>query len=642
MSPSTAKLPRAVTVWLLVCVYLNCLGWVLSAVSQLNFAGYAAGLLLGAALSYGFRRRLFPEGPAGGARKRNWGKRFRRPFAAAFLVLAGLALLGGALHPPTNYDGLAYRVPRILYWFQAGHWEWIHTNFHRLNTRSCGWEWVAAPLLLFTRTDRLLFLINGFSFLLLPGLFFSLLTRLGVSRRAAWYWMWLLPSGYCYTLQAASIANDLFSGMLALMALDFGLRARANRSLPDLWCSILAAAMMTGAKSSTIPLGLPWLVVVLPVIGLLFRRLTMTLLVGGAALLASFLPMAALNIKNCGDWTGNAAEHLVIGNGDAMLHIGHNIFVLFTENLVPPVFPLASTWNHLMVRLIPPGLAAAMAKSFETGAAELRLPEMQIEENAGIGCGLMLLLGASWLAGRRARSPAVGKPRQFVLLHLGTLVAVFPFLIKGAFATTARLFNPYYGYLAPILLGGSAQGTVVRRNWWRWSAYGVFALSAMVLIISPARPLWPVQTVLSRVGADRQGHLWQRARTVYSVYAHRPDAFAAALEALPTDAGLVGLVTWDDPEFALWKPLGGRRFRHVLPADSLAVLKSAGVQYVLVSQDKFSLVFPGTVAEWLTRMDARVLRKIPLTLRAEVGGVEWLLVEIGFGPPEPAPAPKAR
>ena len=159
-------------------------------------------------------------------RRQKFRRRFRRPFPLAFLILAALAFLGGALHPPTNYDALAYRIPRVLHWLAVGQWHWIHTIFDRLNDRSCGIEWVSAPFIALLKTDRWLFLINVVSFLLLPGLVFSVFTRLGVRRRVAWHWMWLVPTGYCLVLQAGSIGNDLFGATFALAAVDFALRAK--------------------------------------------------------------------------------------------------------------------------------------------------------------------------------------------------------------------------------------------------------------------------------------------------------------------------------------------------------------------------------------------------------------------------------
>ena len=198
-------------------------------------------------------------------------RRFRKPFPLAFLVLALLAFLGGALHAPTNYDALAYRVPRVLHWLAADQWHWIHSFFDRINNRSCGIEWVSAPFLALLHTDRLLFLINVFSFLLLPGLVFSLFTRLGVRRRVAWHWMWLAPTGYCFVLQAGSIGNDLFGATFALAAVDFALRANLSRSSRDFFASGLAAAMMTSAKTSSLPLLLPWAIAFLPSLKLILR-----------------------------------------------------------------------------------------------------------------------------------------------------------------------------------------------------------------------------------------------------------------------------------------------------------------------------------------------------------------------------------
>ena len=97
-------------------------------------------------------------------------RRFRRPLPFCFAALAVLIFLGGAIHPPGNYTGLAYRAGRVLQWLSHGHWFWIDTEDYRMNDRACGIEWLSAPLLLFTNSTRGLFLVNFLPFLLLPGL----------------------------------------------------------------------------------------------------------------------------------------------------------------------------------------------------------------------------------------------------------------------------------------------------------------------------------------------------------------------------------------------------------------------------------------------------------------------------------------
>src|SRR5258705_12461599 len=118
-----------------------------------------------------------------------------------------------------------------------------------MNDRACGIEWLSAPLLLFTKSDRGLFLLNFIPFLLLPGVVFSLFRRLGVRPKVAWQWMWLLPTGYTFLLQAGSTGNDTFPTIYALAAIDFACRAIVSRRSSDFWHSILSVALLTGAKA---------------------------------------------------------------------------------------------------------------------------------------------------------------------------------------------------------------------------------------------------------------------------------------------------------------------------------------------------------------------------------------------------------
>ena len=82
--------------------------------------------------------------------------RFRRPWPFCFAVLSIAIFAGAILYPPSNHTALSYRTPRVLHWLAEGHWYWIHTPDYRMNNRACGIEWLSAPLLLFTRSDRLI------------------------------------------------------------------------------------------------------------------------------------------------------------------------------------------------------------------------------------------------------------------------------------------------------------------------------------------------------------------------------------------------------------------------------------------------------------------------------------------------------
>src|SRR6266480_5288150 len=162
---------NAVLLWIWSCAYFNCVGWTLSALHQLNAAGYTAALVLWfIALLIWWKKTSDKSWSL-----RCWQKprrRFARPLPLMFLILAAMAFVGGAIYAPSNYDALAYRIPRVLHWLAAGQWHWIHTTFPRLNNRSCGIEWVSAPFIALFKTERFLFVINFCSLLRLPGLIF--------------------------------------------------------------------------------------------------------------------------------------------------------------------------------------------------------------------------------------------------------------------------------------------------------------------------------------------------------------------------------------------------------------------------------------------------------------------------------------
>ena len=196
--------------WILVSAFLSCSGWLLSALGQLDTVGYVFVLVVGLALWVVLGRkacgRLHWKLPAG---KFRW--RYTHALPALFLLFACLAALGGMLYAPNNFDGLSYRFPRLLHWIAEHRWHWIATCEGRMNISATGFEWLMAPLFAITHSDRLFFLINLVSYALLPGLTYATFTGLGVSKRQAWAWMWLLPCGYGFVLQAGSIGNDAFA-----------------------------------------------------------------------------------------------------------------------------------------------------------------------------------------------------------------------------------------------------------------------------------------------------------------------------------------------------------------------------------------------------------------------------------------------
>ena len=621
-------MPTLVLLWVWFCAYLNCAGWTLSALHQLNARGYASALLLWLiALLIWKQKTDVKICPRDHCRK--FLRRFRKPFPLAFFILAAMAFLGGAIYPPTNYDALAYRIPRVLHWLAADQWQWIHTIFPRVNNRSCGIEWVSAPFIALLKTDRFLFLINVISFLFLPGLVFSVFTRLGVRRRVAWHWMWIAPTGYCFLLQAGSIGNDLFGAVFALAAVDFALRAKISGSSRDIFASVLAAALMTSAKLSSLPLLLPWAIAILPSLKLFFRWPVRTAAVCAIAIAASGLPTMILNAKFSGDWLGAGLNHGNVKNA-AILKTGANAGLLAVQNLEPPVFPFTAAWDREVSNVIPASLTLKISDvMIEPRAASFSTDEMQMEENAGLGFGVSALFLVSVVGSifMRQKKNSSHISIWLVCVRWSPVISLLAVMTQSNLSGIARILTPYYLLLLPPLLVCGGHEPLVKKNWWRASALAVFLLAAGLLIISPARPLFPVQTILRKIQMPNS-HLVARVKEVYSVYGNRNDGFAPARAILPPDLKILGMVTFDDPETSLWRPFSSRRIEHVCPGDTAADLKARGVEYILLREQAVGQWFNCPLDVWLKQMNARVVKKIPLDLRASSGPLDWYLVKL--------------
>jgi hypothetical protein len=672
-----------IRIWIWISVVATAAGWILSAVGQLNRTGYV--VFFGAATSlYIFGRKRFgwSPGPVSLNPKKLW-RRFRRPWPLCFAVISVLVFLAAVLYPPSNHTALSYRTPRVLHWLAEGHWHWIHTADYRMNNRACGIEWLSAPLLLFTRTDRLIVLLNFFPFLLLPGLIFSVCRRLGVKGRVAWNWMWLLPSGYNFLLQAGSAGNDTFPTVYALAAMDFGCRAWSSRRLGDLWMSGLAAALLVGAKASNLPLVLPWALLVIPLLSLARRRPVLTGAIVLLAMLVSFLPTAILNIVYCHDWSGLNLERKGMDMKNPLVGIWGNVVLFLVENLAPPFFPLAGWWNQNALSVLPHAIVAPMVANFEDGFH--RLGELPTEDATGIGFGISVLVVGSLLgslvyrikarriagvayheyarevetvdvtsAGSKRpqkgsaneRSLKEGSNEIWQLLNwpsgrgvpplirrcalVAPWIALLAYCMKSGMVSGARLISPYYPLLLPLVLVISGSDKVVRSAFWRVLVWANLILAVAVLIVTPGRPLWPAQTILSRLHARRPANrAVERALEVYKVYGIRWDPIAKVRELLPPTEKTIGFMgSEDDIDVSLWRPFGSRRVEHVLLSDTVEEIRQRRILYVVVGGSH--LMQQGlTLESWLKGTRGNLIGSISATVKVYEGSQDWYVVLLG-------------
>ena len=615
--------------WILFSAWCPVSGWALSALGWLNRAGECGSVVLfGLAVALLWR----PLELAESERARGWPwLRSRRLLPRFWRLIAALALIGGIAYAPNNYDYLTYRFPRLLYWSWEQGWYWIPTINGRMNISGTQFEWMMAPLFILFKTDRLFFLINFIAYLFLPGLVFSVFRGLGISARISWWWMWVLPCGYCFVLQAASVGNDAFAAVYLLAALHYLFRARATGSMKNLALSTLAIALLTGAKASNLPLVLPWVVLLYFTRGPVFAQ-ARPVVVAGTLLLAavaSFLPTALLNHAHTGDFFGDPTNGGHMKVEEPIGGIVGNLLQIGSQNLAPPLWYKEVSWNAD----VPSFLRPMLSRSFPR--LDITLREFPGEEGAGIGLGCTvgaaLFLAVGLWARIFARGPAARRRAEARWIAGAVAIAALVYMAKIATEAAPRVVTPYYPLIiASVLVLAALDGRVMRGRFWKCAGFLVMLSAVPMLVLSPSRPLFPAPWVSASIGQHGPPGLRARFEAVYEVYGRRAFAFQEITALLPPDERVVGfLQNGDTSEVSLWRPFGSRKVVEVTPDDSAEEIHGRGIHLVVVSDDALVWSLHTDISHLLARWSARVVAEKKVALKVQQGGSGlWYVVKV--------------
>ncbi|HEX9048346.1 MAG TPA: hypothetical protein VF988_15070, partial [Verrucomicrobiae bacterium] len=514
--------------------------------------------------------------------------RFKRPAPFLFSLLALLSLVSGLLYAPYNSDTYAYRVPRVLHWLGQEQWHWIHTADMRMNIAGCDYEWLATPLILFTHTDRWLFCLNWIPYLLLPGLIFCALRSAGVRPRVSWWWAWILASGWCYVMQAASVVNDSFALVYALAAVVLAVKSGESNRPADFWISFLAVALLTGVKQVNLPLVPLWAVAAIPQ----WRQATAKPLMAAAAILAGVLvsavPLVISNLHFVGSWSGTAAiaaeyPDWRIELDSPVWGVIGNAFCLPLQNLAPPFFPWSKVWNRHMDDFVHTSLGSHF-KSFEHFGG---LSAGISESSAGIGMTVTLLATVSvflaWRYGKGlARTPVSSWQRALQWLPWLLLVV---FMAKVGERENARHLSAYYIFFFPVFLSAAGHSRLVRQGWWQKLALLCLISSIGLLVLNTSRPLVPAESIIARLKAARpESKPLAVLQGAYAMPAVLEKVERQLKAALPPDELLFGYAATGNAklESALWLPLGQQRVVRVTFNDQPETLATNGIHYVII------------------------------------------------------------
>lgn len=602
--------------WILLSTWLVSAGWILSALHQLNRAGYGVAFALtGVAAIYGWRKNKSPAAKNLPATWRKFLRRFRRPAPGLFLMLALLSLVSGVLHAPYDSDTNAYRFPRVLHWLGQEQWHWTHTADMRMNVAGCGYEWLITPILLFTRTDRFLFLVNWGSYLMLPGLIFCVFRFLGVRLRVAWWWAWLLASGWCYVMQSASVVNDGLGTIYALAAVALAMKARETGQPADFWLSLLAAALLTGVKQTSLPLAGLWLLAAWPERRIVWGAPKTFCVLAALAILVSGTPTIFFNLVHTGSWSGISALQAECPDWQIQLRspfwgIVGNAFCLPVQNLLPPFFPWRSAWNHAMDAFITTPLGSHFNSFEHFGAVRPGISE----SSAGIGLAVVLMtlisLGAVQILKLKPKPP-VKRPFFQVGLRVCPWILLVLFMTSDGAAQNARHLAAYYVFFFPLLLANAGHEKLVRQKWWQSIALLSISLSAGLLVVNTSRPLFPALTVTQYLAARHpHSQIFSTLHDAYNAPSSLQNAVQKLKEIMPANAPLVGYAAIGNAQLepALWQPLGVRRVARVLKTDSPERLMQQGIHYVVI--ENYPSLNCRNLNEWMARYNASLTAEL--------------------------------
>jgi hypothetical protein len=221
------------------------------------------------------------------------------PPKAALLLLAfpAFTLAAALFGAPNTYDGMAYHLPRIMNWLQAGGLRPFASHDPRQLYFAPLAEVMGLHLYVMAGCDRLLALTQWSAYLLCGALAWGAARRLGGNRAALFALLacWSAPMALA---QASSTQNDLFCAALCLGAASLLWRAAREAEISAAAMGGLLAGLACLTKPTAYLFLAPW-ILALPFLGG-FRPARLV-----AQACAALLVFAALQAPF---WLGNRAQ----------------------------------------------------------------------------------------------------------------------------------------------------------------------------------------------------------------------------------------------------------------------------------------------------------------------------------------------
>ena len=134
-------------------------------------------------------------------------------------------------------------------------------------------------------------------------------------------------------------------------------------------------------------------------------------------------------------------------------------------------------------------------------------------------------------------------------------------------------------------------------------------LAVLMLLISRARPLFPVQFSCDLIGRLVSNRFAEKARNAFLFSQGIRQNIDSFHSALPPETKNAGYMTRDGGIFAiaLWKPFGSRKVWRFFPTDSHSTMLRRQVEYVIEESDAIRASGVMTIDDWLKMYPGKII-----------------------------------
>lgn len=541
-------------------------------------------------------------------------------------VLVATCLISLLVGPHCFLDSYSYRIPQMLFWLQEGH-PWSVPNVDmRINQMPHVWSFLSATFFL-PFGERGIAIPNLISFLLLAGIL-KRFAENTFSDPAKIKWIVLIfMSAPVFVMGSATNDNVVTCVTFLMISLLFALLEKPTTR--TIWYSALAFALCCGIKPQYVtlaPLWALWFFFAKPTPAKHFKWISLVILIP-LAVLCSPLPTLGLNYFKNGSLlhphvstvttpqdNASATEPEATAEVKSPIDVPmrKSLIALTTQMFALPVNPLGDKLTRTMRTL-----AEAHPSLEYLDFHRQRILPVVIPEVASFGFFTTL----AFLIGIALSRKGTFTFKTSAWVGAGALLLAIYITNPG---TLGRSFIGFFLVMTPLALEGLSR---IRIRTLQLLGILCFLSGFGILILNPARPLWPCETIGRHIS-----HPGIRSKMLdYAHYSKRQYGARALMKTIPDDhtGPIAMIVDTGNPMVELWEPFSLKR--KVLPYSttvSRETLLADNIDFVIVRHPSLQTDSATLKTTFIEALQPSAIRTNTYTSYMQKGNEPWFLLKL--------------